>query len=570
MKIASIGLPLLAFWVSLSLQADAAITLVGDHSPMYNGVSDPWEITGQFGENVELTIGGSSFGTLAMSGGSRIENHHTTIGRDVGAFGSVFLSGAGTQWDMTNLRIGIGGRGEFEIRNGAFVNAFGVSIGPQNDGFDSASHLIIDGPGSSLNNRNIDIGIDGSLEVSGGGSILSSNQNFRIGTNSGSTGYVSLTGESSSINVGGDLEVNGFGVLDIADGGLLINSSSSIGGFNNSGAVNIRGDRDGVGSSVWSNTATMEIENGGTVNQYGGRVIVDNGLYISRLGLGLGEATYNLFSGVLDLQGSLLFASNDAVFNLAGGFIENPGGIDLGQAFVLGGGGVLSPGNSPGITQINRGFIVEDGTLKIELDALTGAGVGHDQVIVYGEIDLLGDTLQPEGDLEIQLNFAPELGNKFIIVDNDGNDPIVGEFIQGTSVNYVYEDLQYELGIDYAGGDGNDIVLTVLSIGDGLVDLAGDHNGDGFVSQADLDLVLLNWGDDTVPDGWAGGVSAFDGAISQNELDDVLLNWGDGTRPASSAIPEPSTLAVTALLGLTGLHRRHRYLCPQTRGHLEL
>lgn len=60
----------------------------------------------------------------------------------------------------------------------------------------------------------------------------------------------------------------------------------------------------------------------------------------------------------------------------------------------------------------------------------------------------------------------------------------------------------------------------------------GDYNGDGLVSQGDLDLVLLNWGSPTLPIGFvqnnliAGG--PFDGLIAQDELDGVLINWGDG------------------------------------------
>lgn len=111
--------------------------------------------------------------------------------------------------------------------------------------------------------------------------------------------------------------------------------------------------------------------------------------------------------------------------------------------------------------------------------------------------------------------------------------------------------------------NSSDVVGRLWAGGDvmlGNVDLnlipaiTGDFNSDGFVSQADLDMVLLNWGSDGLPDGlnqdaYSGG-GVFDGAISQNELDDVLLHWGDGTPPALNAIPEPSALA---LLGVGGV-----------------
>lgn len=76
--------------------------------------------------------------------------------------------------------------------------------------------------------------------------------------------------------------------------------------------------------------------------------------------------------------------------------------------------------------------------------------------------------------------------------------------------------------------------------------IPGDYNGDNFVSQADLDLVLLNWGQAGAPppNGWTHHLPA-DGLISQNELDLVLLNWGDGDNaPQLSGVPEPAMAAI--------------------------
>ena len=88
--------------------------------------------------------------------------------------------------------------------------------------------------------------------------------------------------------------------------------------------------------------------------------------------------------------------------------------------------------------------------------------------------------------------------------------------------------------------------------------IAGDYNGDGFVSQADLDLVLLNWGDGVIPPEWVAA-DQFDGdQVSQNELDGVLLNWGSGTPPAPSAgvVPEPTALALMGCGAVLACRRR--------------
>lgn len=109
---------------------------------------------------------------------------------------------------------------------------------------------------------------------------------------------------------------------------------------------------------------------------------------------------------------------------------------------------------------------------------------------------------------------------------------------------------------------GSAYVFTIRS-----TPLDGDYNADGFVSQADLDLVLLNWGESVLPDGWFA-VDQFDGEpVSQNELDAVLLNWGLGLPPAPvasdvnvAAIPEPATAGFLflAFLGLRPIRGAHR------------
>jgi hypothetical protein len=72
---------------------------------------------------------------------------------------------------------------------------------------------------------------------------------------------------------------------------------------------------------------------------------------------------------------------------------------------------------------------------------------------------------------------------------------------------------------------------------------SGDHNADGAVDQADMDLVLLNWGMLPPPE-WTHDPPEF---VRQGSLDAVLIAWGD-VSPAklmgASAVPEPATCVI--------------------------
>ena len=109
----------------------------------------------------------------------------------------------------------------------------------------------------------------------------------------------------------------------------------------------------------------------------------------------------------------------------------------------------------------------------------------------------------------------------------------------------------FSLPLSESAGSGGgfvaaDATLTLTAVAGPIV---GDLNADGFVSQADLDLVLLNWGGSVLPAQWLAR-DQFDGQqISQNELDAVLLNWGSGAEPVLT-IPEPSVLPCLIALWL--------------------
>jgi hypothetical protein len=118
-----------------------------------------------------------------------------------------------------------------------------------------------------------------------------------------------------------------------------------------------------------------------------------------------------------------------------------------------------------------------------------------------------------------------------------------------------------DLVLSYRLPDGTFEVGLVEYMGEASAGISGDYNGSGLVEQADLDLVLGNWGaDGTVPPPtWINDPPT--GFIDQEELDGVLGNWGSmsggGSLASAASVPEPTTLmlVVAAVLPLIAVRR---------------
>ncbi|MDZ4818150.1 MAG: PEP-CTERM sorting domain-containing protein [Planctomycetota bacterium] len=76
--------------------------------------------------------------------------------------------------------------------------------------------------------------------------------------------------------------------------------------------------------------------------------------------------------------------------------------------------------------------------------------------------------------------------------------------------------------------------------------IEGDLDGDGFVGQSDLNLILGNWGQ-AVPPGDPMADPDGSGSVGQGDLNQVLSGWGQGTAPDVAPVPEPSTLVLCCL-----------------------
>ncbi len=234
----------------------------------------------------------------------------------------------------------------------------------------------------------------------------------------------------------------------------------------------------------------------GTFNQNGGTVNVNGQIQMCNNANGSSE--YNLNAGTLVVQGDLNFRdkSQRDAFNVAGGTLDmTANSIHYGNrtgdsnvfTFTAGAirdvttfngdldqeGGTLAIGDGIGMMTIAAATVQSmsgdynlssAGTLAIRIDGTAGAGVahGHDQLVVAGSVDLDTDS-SGGGTLALSVGSgitAADVGQSFVIIAVGGTSS--GRFASGDRISVENVGA---FAIDYAGGDGNDVALTLQSVG---------------------------------------------------------------------------------------------------------
>ena len=183
--------------------------------------------------------------------------------------------------------------------------------------------------------------------------------------------------------------------------------------------------------------------------------------------------------GKLVVNGSIV--SDVTVDN--GGELGGTGQIG---ALTVGNGGVYAPGNSIGTQTVNGAFTLGSGAVyRVEANAQGQS----DKVVVKGAVNLTGATLAV---LAANGNYKPR--TDYVIIDNDDGDPVNGSFASVTT-NLAF----LTPAVINNGGDGNDVVLTLLTSAFSFCDAAKTPNQcnvaealDQFPTTNALFLAVLN------------------------------------------------------------------------------
>ena len=381
--------------------------------------------------------------------------------------GTVIVNGNGTQWIS---RSGIDVEGDLTISDGAYFESYRWSILSNRGGarIVNGGIVTVDGNGSEWNNRYESIiGSNGTLNVTNRG-LVRSEQGANVGHSHYASGLVNVSGVGSEWLVSGELTVGynqdgssyaslAQGNLNITNGGKVTSEQGSIGRRRASGMVRVDG-----ADSEWTNTGSLyvgyfhvgnlEVTNGGSVFSNDGRVGYGAG-YVGRgtvLVDGVGSQwtstgnleVHRLSSLTISNQGKVTVGGTLDI--LSGSFVDLDGGTlsvgtlnlsEDGNDFDFSDGtlnadtiigdlvqtaGVLAPGDSPGVTEIQGNYELQSpAVVEIEIGGLLRG-------IEYDALDITG-TSTLSGTLEITLinGFQGSIGDTFQLINSTGG--ILGE-----------------------------------------------------------------------------------------------------------------------------------------------
>ena len=174
-------------------------------------------------------------------------------------------------------------------------------------------------------------------------------------------------------------------------------------------------------------------------------------------------------------------------------------------------------------------FSTSTGNFTVELTGPNPGVGGYDQLNVNGTVSLANATLT------VIPNFTTpvSIGQQFVIINNDGVDPVSGTF-SGLANGAQFTAGGYTFRINYNGGTGNDVVLTLLGVPGNTVTLdavaSGWYDSTGNHDPSNLNYLAENIsGTNSSRDFFVFNAPVFSGSIIHAEL---LINCYSNSSPS--------------------------------------
>ncbi|WP_176141145.1 tandem-95 repeat protein, partial [Sphingobacterium nematocida] len=421
-----------------------------------SAIPDDSPVSVAAGALLELFDSPETIGSLAGAGNVSLNGNKLSAGKDnsstvfsgiISGAGALSKNGTGT-WTLSGANRYIGGTtlagGELIANNNSALGTGMVSVsspatlGTTVEGTTLANLFSL---GANATIRN-DVSMTLSNAIQGVGALSKTGTGTL--TLSGSNGYMGGTTLAGGTLIANDHNALGTGTVNMGVGAILgttVEGTTLANLFSLGANATIRNDVSmtlsnaiqGVGglTKMGTGTLTLSDDNGylGATIVSAGRLVVDGKLNETILVYVAPGAT---------LAGNGEIFKNGSNYKL---FVET--------------GGVLSPGNSPGILTVNGNLQMKSGsTLAIEINGVT-PGTGYDQVVVNGGVDI------SDASLAVTHGYAALNGQQYTIITNDASDAVTGTFsglAEGSTLTAGGNGTV--LTSSYTGGTGNDFTLT--------------------------------------------------------------------------------------------------------------
>ena len=427
------------------------------------GSGSPGLIKDGAGE-VSLAGNNSFIGPVTVNGGDVWAQTSTALGNTntpatVNSGGSLFLDGAGLDFGLKPLVLNGTGysfgalscngssswEGGVTLATGSQIYLFGGSTLTLAGAISGAGGLTESGPGTLTLSGSSANTYSGLTTVSSGTLVLNKSAfDGAIPGNLDIFGTVRLAQDNQTVN-SADVDVESGGLFDFSTFYTYLNTLRGYGtvNFGVNGFLVIGGNN---GTSEFDGSFTgIGFASGYTVGKNGSGTFTIGGNSSYTAGI------THVFSGKVVINGSQpqIPVTVDAGATLGGS----------GTVGTLTANGIISPGNSPGILTSSNVTFSSTGNFTVELTGPNPGVGGYDQLNVRGTVSLATATLT----VIPAFTTPASIGQQFIIINNDLSDAITGTF-NGMANGSLFSAGGYKFRINYAGGTGNDVVLTLWGV----------------------------------------------------------------------------------------------------------
>jgi fibronectin-binding autotransporter adhesin len=372
----------------------------------------------------------AGFGTLNAISGTFVaggDNTSTTFAGTITGVADFRKTGSGT---LTLANTSFFGADVIVEAPGALRLGDGTT-GPAN-----VQSFIVDGA-LLFNTPNITV----SGNISGNGTVT-----VQTGSTVSYNGSFPMTHAGTTIISG---QLNSPSVAAVSNGSVLLLSGGLVTRGGNVGSIAGGGTLQlAPGGAFTTGGNNIPTAYAGTLSGPGGLVKTGTGVFTLSGASPAYTGLVQVATGTLNVTGTVGTTGLTVVTGatlMGTGTVAGPVNVEIG--------GTVAPGASPGT--ITTGNLSLAGTLQIEVLG-TAPGTQHDRIVANGTVLLNGGTLVLSG------GYVPVPGNTLTIIQNDGTDPVTGNFAGlGEGGTLAFNGVT--LSITYAGGTGNDVVLSVAN-----------------------------------------------------------------------------------------------------------